>query len=252
MFWQGKTVLITGASSGLGRGVALHVAAKGAHIVATARRVPLLETLKEEVEALGVRCEIVPADATDPVQVQRVLDRAIETFGQVDVALLNAGGGAAQVMGETTSEAVIWEMRVNFDTVVNFLCPLIAHMKVVGGTIATTSSPAGFFGLPKSGPYSASKAATRILFDSCRVELADTPLRFVTLYPGFTYTDGLNPEDVPVKALIISKERAVREMAWAIEVGKERHMFPKRIRWLISLGGWLPVSWLQRLLTLIA
>lgn len=252
MFWQGKTVLITGASSGLGRGVALHVAAKGAHIVATARRVALLESLKAEVEALGVRCEVVPADATDPAQAQRVLDQAIQSFGRVDVALLNAGGGAAQVMGETTREAVCWEMRVNYDTVVNFLCPLIAHMKDQGGTIATTSSPAGFFGLPKSGPYSASKAATRILFDSCRVELADTPLRFVTLYPGFTYTDGLNPEDVPVKALIISKERAVGEMAWAMEKGKERHMFPKRIGWLIKLAGWFPVGWVQSLLGVIS
>jgi NADP-dependent 3-hydroxy acid dehydrogenase YdfG len=70
------------------------------------------------------------------------------------------------------------------DTVVNFLCPLISHVRDVGGTIATTSSPAGFFGLPKSSPYSASKAATRILFGSCRVELAHTPLRFVTLFPG--------------------------------------------------------------------
>jgi len=252
MFWQGKTVLITGASSGLGRGVALHAAAHGAHIVATARRAPLLETLKEEVEALGVRCEVVPADATDPVQAQRVLDRAIQTFGRVDVALLNAGGGSALVMGETTTEAVIWDMRVNYDTAVNFLCPLIAHMKDVGGTIATTSSPAGFFGLPKSGPYSASKAATRILFDSCRVELAHTPLRFVTLFPGFAYTDGINPEDIPVQALIITKERAVREMVWAIEVGKERHMFPKRIRWLITLAGFMPTSWTQRVLTRFA
>lgn len=252
MFWQGKTVLITGASSGLGRGVALHAASHGAHIVATARREPLLASLKAEVEALGARCVVVPADATDPAQVQAVLDAAFDTFGRVDVALLNAGGGSAQVMSNTTAADVTWEMRVNFDTVVNFLCPLIAHMKDAGGTIATTSSPAGFFGLPKSGPYSASKSATRILFDSCRVELAHTPLRFVTLFPGFTYTDGLDPDDVPVKALIITKERAVREMAWAIETGRQRHMFPKRIKWLITLGSYLPSAWMQRLLTLFA
>ena len=127
-----------------------------------------------------------------------------------------------------------------------FLSPLIQHMKDRGhGTIAYTGSPAGSFGLPRSGPYSAAKAAGRVLLDSARIELAGTGVRLVALYPGFTYTDSLDPDEVPVKALIIDRERAAREMQHAIERRRAHHMFPKRIRLLIGLGAALP-EWLRR------
>jgi NAD(P)-dependent dehydrogenase (short-subunit alcohol dehydrogenase family) len=240
MEWKGKVVLITGASSGLGRGLAIALAARGADLVVTARRASLLSELAAEVEALGRRCVAVPADATDPADVQRVLDAAA-ALGPVDVAVLNAGGGDGAVLGEVSAAEVLGSMRKNYDSIVLFLCPLIASMRERGGVIANTSSPAGFFGLPRSGPYSAAKAAGRQLFDCARIDLAHTPIRFVTLFPGFTDTDALDKEDVPVPALVISRERAVAEMVWALEAGRERYMFPRRIRWLIGVGAWLPV-----------
>lgn len=252
MTWSGTTVLITGASSGLGRALALALAQRGANLVVTARRAALLETLREETEALGVRCLAVAGDATRPEDVQAVLAAAFEAFGAVDTAVLNAGGGDASVMGEVDAAQVTWEMRKNYDTMVNYLCPLIDHMRERGGTIAYTSSPAGFLGLPKSGPYSASKAAGRLLFDSCRVELAHTPIRFVTLFPGFVHTPGLDPDNVPVPALIIQPDRAVREILGALESGRERWMFPRRIRWLIALGVWMPAWLRQRVLVGLA
>ena len=142
-------------------------------------------------------------------------------------------------MDEATVD-VLWMMRVNYDGVVNFLVPLIAQMRASGGTIAYTGSPAGYLGLPKSGPYSAAKAAGRILLDTCRIELKNTKIKLVALYPGFTYTPGLDPDDVPIKALIISADRAVREMLWAIEKGKSHHIFPKRIRFLMTLARLIP------------
>lgn len=235
-----KTILITGASSGLGRSVALALAANGNRLIVTARRESLLLTLQAEIEALGGRCLPVAADATDGAQTQSVLDAGIAAFGRIDAALLNAGGGTAKSMATASAADVLREMRMNYDTLANFLCPLIAHMRETGGIIACTGSPAGFFGLPKSGPYSASKAAGRVLLDTCRIELADTPIRFVALYPGFTYTDSLNPDDVPIKALIIDKARAAREMIGAMEAGTWHHIFPKRIKLLILLARILP------------
>lgn len=240
----GQTVLITGASSGLGRELALRLSHHDNHLVVTARREALLESLASEVRGNGSRCTVVPADATDPAAVQRVLDAAFDTGG-VDVAVLNAGGGVAMRMDEAKAEDVLWIMRVNYDTLVLFLSPLIAHMKARGrGTIAYTGSPAGTFGLPKSGPYSAAKAAGRVLMESARIETRGTGIQLVSLYPGFTYTDALDPDDVPVKALIIDKERAAREMHRAIERGWSNHMFPKRIAWLIGLAKQLP-EWLR-------
>ena len=242
---QGKTILITGASSGLGHAMALSLSHGDNNLIVTARREPLLRELAAQIEANGSRCTAVAGDAIDPGACQAVLDAGIAAYGRIDVAVLNAGGGVATNMAEASSADVLRIMRVNYDTLVNFLCPVIKLMKGAGGTIAWTGSPAGFFGLPRSGPYSAAKAAGRVLFDTCRIELADTGIRLVALHPGFTETPGLNPEDVPVKALIIQPDRAVREMLGAIERGRSHRMFPKRIRFLMALGRLLP-EWLRR------
>ena len=237
-----KTILITGASSGLGRTLALALAGGDNNLIVTARRKELLDELAVEVERGGSRCLAIAADATNTEACARVVEQGVARFGAIDVAVLNAGGGTPTVMGspEATASVVLDIMAKNFDTFVNFLCPVIALMKERGGTIAYTGSPAGTFGLPKSGPYSAAKAAGRTLFDTCRIELAHTPIRFVALYPGFTYTDSLDPDEVPVKALIIDKDRAVREMVHAIEHGTDHAMFPKRIAWPVRAASLLP------------
>lgn len=231
-----RTILITGASSGLGRALAVELSRRDNALVVTARRERLLRDLEREVAANGSRCLVAAADATDSAASRAVVSAAVERFGALDVAIINAGGAPAQRIGTVSADEVLATMRTNYDTLVNFLCPLIDHMRERGGTIAYTGSPAGTFGLPKSGPYSAAKAAGRVLLDACRIELAETPIRIVALYPGFTYTEGLDATEVPVKSLIIDKERAVREMLWAIERGRAHHMFPRRIRWPIALG----------------
>lgn len=242
---QGKTILITGASSGLGRAMAMSLATGNNNLVVTARREPLLRQLASEIEAAGSRCTVAPADAIDPAACQSVIDAALSAYGRIDIAILNAGGGTPRNMAEATSEQVLRTMRVNYDTLVNFLCPMIAHMRDVGGTVGWTGSPAGFFGLPMSGPYSAAKAAGRLLFDTCRIEVANRKIQFVALYPGFTETPGLDPKDVPVKALIIQPDRASREMLGAIERGRAHHMFPRRIAYLIRVARLMP-EWLRR------
>ncbi len=235
-----KTILITGASSGLGHAIALELGRRGNKIIATARRAERLRALAREIQSSGGQCVVVPADSIDTAAVERVLRVGIEAFGPIDMALLNAGGGLATNLLTTHAAEVLRQMRINYDTMANYLCPLIEHMKVRGGTIAYTSSPAGSFPVPLSGPYGAAKAAGAHLFEAARLDTSGTPIQFVALYPGFTYTDALDPDDVPLKALIISKERAVLEMIWAIEKGKARHMFPKRIKWLIALGRAVP------------
>lgn len=240
MLLRDKTILITGASSGLGRALAIALSKQGNRIVATARRESLLRELTDEIEASGGQCVFHAVDATDPTSGEEVLAVGIAAFGRIDVAVLNAGGAAVTNMSNASAERVREVMRVNYDTLANFLCPTIEHMRGVGGIIAYTGSPAGYFGLPKSGPYSAAKAAGRMLFDTCRIELAGSGISFVALYPGFTYTEGLVDEEVPIKALIINKDRAVGEMIWAMERRKAHHMFPKRIRFLMTLARMAP------------
>ncbi len=245
---KAKNVLITGASSGFGRQIAVDLAKRGNNIAITARRVQRLDELRAEIEGFGVRCVARPADAIEPDQVRAVLDDTIAELGSVDVALLNAGGGKAMSMASASAQDVLHIARTNYDTLVNFLCPMIEHMKPRGGIIAYTGSPAGYFGLPKSGPYSAAKAAGRTLIDTCRIELADTDIRFVALYPGFAETEGFSPDDVPIKALVISKQRAAQEMIYAIERELPHYMFPKRIKGLMSVARLLPEPLRRRIL----
>ena len=235
-----QTILITGASSGLGHGLALTLAGHGNRFVLTARRKERLDALAAQLEARGSKALVAPADALDAAACEAVVEAGIAAFGRIDVAVLNAGGGRAMSMATSSSAEVLSIMRLNYDTAVHFLCPLIAHMKPSRGLIAVTGSPAGFFGLPKSGPYSAAKAAIRMLVDTCRIELAGTGIDLVALYPGFTYTDSLDAKDVPLKALIIDVDRAVAEMRWALERRRSHHLFPKRIAVLIWLARWLP------------
>ena len=251
---RGKNILITGASSGLGRGLALALAERGNDLVITARREALLEEVAAEARGFGVRCVPIPCDATDEAASEAVLQAGVDALGHIDVAILNAGGGTAGSMAEFSAAEIKRIMRTNYDTFVNFLAPSIQHMKAPGrgGIIAYTGSPAGSFGLPKSGPYSAAKSAGRTLFDTCRIELAGSGIRFVALYPGFAETPGLDPNDVPVKQLIISSERAVSEMLGAIEREEAHHMFPRTIRAAIGLGRSLPEPIRRRLLRLAA
>ncbi len=236
----GKTILITGASSGMGRGVALALSKRDNNLVVTARRAPLLESLAEAVRANGSRCTVLPADATDEAACLAVVERAVATYGAIDAALINAGGGQAVSLAEASASTLTHEMRLNYDTLAHFLTPLIAHMKPRGGLIAHTSSPAGYFGLPMSGPYSAAKAAGRVLLESARIDLKGTGVRVVTLLPGFVIANGTDRDDVPVKALLIGLDRAVREMVRGMESGRAQHLFPKRIWVLIQLARLLP------------
>lgn len=239
---QNQTILITGATSGLGRALALALASGNNRLIVTGRRAALLDSLAKEIEAKGSRCLTASVDATDTVAVARHLQDVMAEVGRIDIAVLNAGGSHPHVLGTpgVDAAAILDNMAKNYGSMVNYLCPLIDHMRTTGGTIAYTSSPAGMFGLPKSGGYSAAKAAGRVLFDTARIELAKTPIAFVALYPGFTYTESMSGEDVPIKALIIQPERAVREMLWAIEHKRDHHIFPKRIAWPIRLGRLLP------------
>lgn len=147
-----KTILLVGASSGIGRCVALQLAQQDNRLILVARRQAELQQLAQEVEALGSRAQVIVCDATCEEDAARAVAEAIRHHGSIDVALLNVGDGPAFNMATTNATDIRHNMNINYLSLVNFLVPLIAHMKTrQQGLIAHTNSLAGFLGPANAG-----------------------------------------------------------------------------------------------------
>lgn len=237
---RNKTILIAGASSGIGRQVALLLSHHNNRLIVSARRQQELESLSQEIIANGSQAIAVPCDALSQQQASACVQQAINNFQTIDIALLNIGDGPAFNMSKATVDEINHNTQLNYGTQVNFLVPLIAQMKQQGfGLIAHTNSLAGFLGLPMQGPYSAAKAAGRILMDSCRIELKPFGLKFVSIYPGFVATERVQGDGIP-SPFEITELDAAKHVVRALEKEKADYLFPLLTASLIRLARVLP------------
>ncbi|MGW1209478.1 SDR family NAD(P)-dependent oxidoreductase [Streptomyces sp. NPDC002499] len=248
-----STILIVGASSGIGAEVARLLASGGNRLVVTARRAPELASVAAEVRTAGSDCLDLPADALDPRAAAGVVTAAVAEYGSIDIALLNAGQGPDLRMDQVGVEDVTRIMALNYDVVVNYLVPLIEQLgtQPAGGLIAHTNSLAGLMGLPRQGPYSAAKAAARTLIDAARVELAPRGIRFTSIHPGFVATGRISGDGLP-KPFEISQERAARLVVRALEREPAQAYFPWATTTLVRTLRALPTPVSSRLLRRLA
>jgi short-subunit dehydrogenase len=222
-----RTILIVGASSGIGAEVARQLAHGDNRFILTARRRRELGAVAQDVRAAGSACLDIAADALDPQAADDVVAAGVAEYGSVDIALLNAGQGPDMSMDQVSVADVSRIMALNYDVVVNYLIPLIAQMggQKGGGLIAHTNSLAGLMGIPRQGPYAAAKAAARTLIDTARVELAPKGIRFTSIHPGFVATERIDGDGLP-KPFQISQERAGRHVVRALEREPAQAYFP--------------------------
>lgn len=249
----GRTVLIVGASSGIGAAVARQLAPAGNRLVLTARRAPELAAVAQEVRTAGSACLDIAADALDPEAAAGVVAAAVAEFGSVDIALLNAGQGPDMSMDQVGTAGIARIMALNYDVVVNYLVPLIRQLgeQPDGGLIAHTNSLAGLMGIPRQGPYSAAKAAVRTLLDAARVELAPRGIRFTSIHPGFVGTDRVDGDGLP-KPFQVSQERAAQYVVRALEREPAQACFPWQTTALVRTLRALPATVSDRVLRLLA
>ncbi|MDQ0703780.1 NAD(P)-dependent dehydrogenase (short-subunit alcohol dehydrogenase family) [Pseudomonas sp. W3I7] len=237
-----KVVLVVGASSGMGRGLAVRLAQEGAWVVATARRKDLLDDLQREITLQGGKCLVSAVDALDEQAAASLVDEIVELYGRLDVVVLNAGGAPALDMREMKAADVTAYMRSNYDVVVNYLFPALEQMSRQGyGFVVHTNSLAGFLGVTLQGPYSAAKGALRLLIDTCRIEFGGRGIRFLSLYPGFVATAQTANDGMPAP-LEISEAVAVDHMLYAMRSRRWDYLFPWPMRWVIRLARVLPKS----------
>jgi short-subunit dehydrogenase len=240
---QGKVILITGASSGIGKAVALALSHQHNQIILSARRAELLAQVAESISENGSEALAIPGDALEQAYAEDAVQQAVAHFGRIDIALLNVGGGLQLNTAKASAEVIKAYMRLNYDTMIHFFCPLVCQMKLQeeGGVIAHTNSLAGFLGVPMAGQYSAAKAAARIFLETARFELKPYHIRILTLYPGFVSIERDAKEGIP-KPFLISVESAAKHILKALRLEMKEYMFPTSMKAVILLQRFLPQS----------
>lgn len=186
----GRRALVTGASRGIGRAIALAYAEAGADVALLARNTELLEALATEIEGLGRRAVIAVADVLDPQATRGAVAGAIGELGGLDVLVNNAGGNTFSIPVAQMRMSG-WEktMRWNVDSIVHITQEALPALGDGGGSIINLSSVAGLRGAPTMAHYGASKAAVISLTQSLAIETAWIGVRANALVPGWIETD---------------------------------------------------------------
>jgi short-subunit dehydrogenase len=187
--FRGNVVVITGASEGIGREMALQLADQGAWLVLAARDADKLASAAAECVARGGRALAVPTDVADEAQCRALVDRAVAEFGRVDTLVNNAGVSMWARFDEVTDLQPFHRMmQVNFFGSVYCTHAALPHLKRSRGRIVGISSLTGRAGVPTRSAYAATKHAMAGFFDSLRIELADDGVSVTMIYPGFVST----------------------------------------------------------------
>lgn len=223
---KGKVVVITGASSGMGEAAAKHLSTLGATVVLGARRSDRIEKLAKEIRDNGGKALAVAMDVTKRDQVKKLVTKAVEQFGRIDVILNNAGIMPLSPLDRLNVDEWDKMIDVNIKGVLNGIAAVLPYMKEQkSGQIINTSSVAGHKIFNGSAVYSATKFAVRALTEGLRMEIKPYNIRTTIVCPGAVKTELLEhitEADIQqvnkdyVGAVGISPDSFARVVAFAI------------------------------------
>jgi NAD(P)-dependent dehydrogenase (short-subunit alcohol dehydrogenase family) len=255
-----QILVVTGASSGLGRAIARQAGERGAKVVVTARNEEALDNCVAEVERAGSEALAVPGDVSDQQQVERVVAEAVERFGRIDTYVANAIVTVYSEAERLEPEELrrVWE--VNFFGAVYGYWAALPHLRESRGTFLHVSSALAYRGIPLQAAYCSSKAGLRAFFESARVEeqKAGTDVAISLVLPGAINTPqfdrdrqkiGFQPQPVPpiyqpepfAEATLRCVEQPVRELpiSWgAQKLLWGQKLSPRAGDWVLRRNGW--------------
>lgn len=236
-------VLITGASSGLGRALALAYAEDGGHLFLSGRDAARLEDVASACRARGATASPTVIDVTDAARMADWVAQSDRT-APLDLAIANAGISAGTgAAGEEAAEQTRHIFRVNFDGVVNTVLPAMDVMRPRRkGQIAMMASLAGFRGMPTAPAYCASKAAVRVWGEGLRGVLARDGIGLTVICPGFVETRMTAANRFPMPFLVPA-EKAGKLMRRGIDANRARLAYPWPMAAIIWLLTTLPPNW---------
>ncbi|MDA8377745.1 MAG: SDR family oxidoreductase [Planctomycetia bacterium] len=187
---EGKIIVITGASSGLGEAAARLLSAQGANVVLGARRVERISLLADELNRNGGRAHAVPTDVTYREQVKRLVDTAVQSYGRIDVMINNAGLMQQSPLERLKVEEWDNMIDINIKGVLYGIAAALPHMqRQKNGHIINVSSVAGHKITPSGAVYSATKHAVRVISEGLRQEVKTYNIRTTIISPGAVATE---------------------------------------------------------------
>jgi NADP-dependent 3-hydroxy acid dehydrogenase YdfG len=224
---EGKVVAITGASSGIGEATALLLAERGAAVALGARRTERLDKLVDVIRAGGGRAVSQRADVTRREDLDRLVGRAVEEFGRLDVLVSNAGISKVGPMADLDVDGWSAMIDVNLRGVLHGIAAALPVFRRQGqGHFVTTVSTAGLKIVPTMAVYAATKNAVRTLLEGLRQESTDGVVRTTSISPGYVRTELADSIDDPqareqirqgMAEFAIAPEAVARAIAFAID-----------------------------------
>jgi uncharacterized protein len=238
--FRGKTVIVTGASQGIGRAIALAFHEAGATVVMAARSIDLLRSIAAEAPPAAGRLIPCQADVTDDASVQAMADLALAETGRIDILVNNAGLGLNGPVAELGLEQWQHAVQVNLFGAVRCIQKVVPAMRRQGGgQIIQISSVAGRVSVPYVGAYSATKFALNAISDALRIEETPARIQVISVYPGSTESNfrqnALGAQKWPKVRPAKVSAGVVAERVLAASLRGERDVY---IRWKDRLLCW--------------
>lgn len=246
-----KIVIVTGASSGIGKALAFEFASRGAKLVLAARSLNKLQEVEQKLNTMGVESFCVKTDVSVEQDCKNLMDQAMERFGRIDVLINNAGISMRALFSEMDLSVMKQLMDVNFWGTVYCTKYALPHILETKGSVVGVISIAGYIGLPARTGYSASKYAIRGFLDTLRVENLKKGLHVLVAAPGFTSSnirnvaltsDGSAQGDTPRdESSMMSAEECASHIASAVKKRKRELILTfVEGKFTVWLGKWWP------------
>ena len=245
-----KVIIITGASSGIGKALAFAFGQEGANIVITGRKKEALFEVSDELTKQGINNLPIVSDVSIEADNIDVVNKTIEKYGKIDVLVNNAGISMRSMFADCDLDVIKKVMDINFYGTVYATKYALPHIKATKGSIVGVSSIAGYRGLPVRTGYSASKFAINGFLEALRTELLHTGVHVLTACPGFTQSnirvaslgsDGNSKgESMRDEGNMMSSEEVANHILKAVKNRDRDMVLTLQGKAIIFINKWLP------------